>query len=104
MLLAHTNNDAQDYYKLGATFAIQQDFIAAKVTCQLLSYELGLFILFLGLFILLLGLFILLLSYELGLARARLRSLLLSLALSQKHVPPLHLPRPGGLLHDLGNA
>ena len=97
MLLAHTNNDAQDYYKLGATFAIQQDFIAAKVTCQLLSYELGLFIL-------LLGLFILLLSYELGLARARVRSLLLSLALSQKHVPPLHLPRPGGLLHDLGNA
>ena len=95
MLLAHTNNDAQDYYKLGATFAIQQDFIAAKVTCQLLSYELGLFIL-------LLGLFILLLSYELGLARARLRSLLLSLALSQKHVPPLRLPRR--LLHDLGNA
>jgi hypothetical protein len=41
MLLAHTNNDAQDYYKLGATFAIQQDFIAAKVTSQLLSYELG---------------------------------------------------------------
>jgi len=77
MLLAHTNNDAQDYYKLGATFAIQQDFIAAKVTCQLLSYELGL-------------------------ARARVRSLLLSLALSQKHVPPLRLPRR--LLHDLGNA
>jgi hypothetical protein len=41
MLLAHTNNDAQDYYKLGATFAIQQDFIAAKVTSQLLSYELA---------------------------------------------------------------
>ena len=41
MVLAKNNTDAKEFYERGATFCIQQEFLAAKVICQMLKQERG---------------------------------------------------------------